>query len=339
MAGIVQLAPGATARAPEGAVSIRLSTTVPAQVVLTGAGGVQLEPQFRVSPTEVVVVPGVELLVEARSATGQPFASGARIGVSLRHPSGAGSEVVRPAAEVGGHHSVSLVRLSADGLITDVLAGGRRADEGAWSRAWMRPGSYAYHVHHADSSSGDVEWAMVVDASASILVEERRAGLGVFLETFTGIAATGFGNLPGSLLLAADPIRDAVGALEGDPIDWDEALGHDPAPWPRVTPAVERAAAGGRSVALLLDGVPVDYRELTAFAARSATPMLVVVVGRSRHGMSQEDRPTQFWDEELAALDELAAIDGVALVSTTDLGRAVHQAPALADALFPMVLP
>lgn len=339
MAGIVQLAPGGTAEAPEGAVSIRLSTTAPAQVMLTGATGEQVEPQFRVSATEVVVVAGTELLIAARSRTGQPFASGTRIGVSLRNPGGAGREVVRPAAEVGGHHSVMLVRLGADGVITDVLADGRRTDEGAWSRSWLRPGAYAYHVHHADSSAADVAWAMVLDASASILVEERRASVGAFLEALTGIAATGFGNLPGSLLLATDPVRDAVGALDVDQIAWGEALGHDPAPWPRVTPAVQRAAEGGRSVALLLDGVPVDYRELTAYAAQSSTPMLVVVVGRSRHGLRPEDRPAQFWDEELAALDGLAALDNVALVSTTDLAVAVENAPALADALFPKVTP
>ena len=132
MAGIVQLAPGGTAKAPAGAVSIKLSTTAPAQIVLTRGNGESVEPQFRVSANEVVVVPGEELLIAARSSLGQPFASGTRIGVSFRSPGGAGSEIVRPAAEVGGHHCVSLVRLAADGTLTDVMADGRRGDDGAW---------------------------------------------------------------------------------------------------------------------------------------------------------------------------------------------------------------
>lgn len=337
MAGIVQLAPGGTAKAPAGAVSIKLSTTAPAQIVLTRGNGESVEPQFRVSANEVVVVPGEELLIAARSSLGQPFASGTRIGVSFRSPGGAGSEIVRPAAEVGGHHCVSLVRLAADGTLTDVMADGRRGDDGAWSREWLRPGAYAFHVNHQESTNADTQWAVVLDASASIMVEDRRERLGAFVETLIGIAATGLGNLPGAVLLATDPTRDSVDALDADRIDWDAALGHDPAPWPRVTRAVREAAEGGRSVALLLDGVPVDYRELTAFAEESGTQLLVVAVGRSRHGLRPEDRPAQFWDEELAALDELAALATVRLVSTTDLAGAVADAAGLADALFPKV--
>ncbi|NHB85055.1 hypothetical protein G7085_11715 [Tessaracoccus sp. HDW20] len=101
-----------------------------------------------------------------------------------------------------------------------------------------------------------------------------------------------------------------------------------------MTRAVERAAETSDSVVLLLDGVPVDYRELTRFAAGSGTPMLVVAVGRSRYGLLASDRPLEFWDEELAALDELAALPTVRLVATTDLAAAVAQAPALADAFF-----
>lgn len=337
MAGIVQLAAGGTAQAPAGAVSIKLSTTGPAQVLLSRPDGEVVEPQFRVSANEVVVVPGQELLIGARSSTGQPFASGTRLGMSFRSPGGAGAEIVRPAVEVGGHHSVHLVRLGADGTLTDLFADARRADEGAWSRAWLRPGEYAYHVNHQDSTTRDVDWALVLDASASVLVEERRASIGTFVETLIGIAATGYGNLPGSVLVATEPVRESVAALDADAIDWNDALGHDPAPWPRVTRAVEAAAKGGRSVALLLDGVPVDYRELEAFASSSGTPMLVVAVGRSRHGLRPEDRPGQFWDEELAALDGLAALENVRLVSTADLAGAVEAAADLADALFPKV--
>lgn len=334
MAGIVQLAPGGSATAPAGAIQITLSSTAPAQLFLADSYGAAVEPQFRVSAHAVVVVPGQELLIGARSEQGQPFASGVRVGVSFRSPGGAGNEIVRPAAEVGGHHSVTLVRLSADGTLTDALNDNRRGDEGAWAKAWLRPGTYAFHVNHQDSGVADRRWALVLDASASIMVEERRARVGIFVEAFTGIVATALSHLPEAMLLTTDPIRDRVAALDADRIDWDQALGHDPAPWPRVTPAVREAAKDGRSVALLLDGVPVDYRELTAFAAESGTELLVAVVGRSRHGLRPEDRPSQFWEEELAALDELAALPNVRLASTTHLGDAVDAAPALADALF-----
>lgn len=335
MAGIIQLAAGGSAQAPAGALAIRLSATAAAQIVLTGPSGTVVEPQFRVSATEVVVVPGQELTVGARTATGQPFASGTRLGVSFGTPGGGGSEIVRPSAEVGGQHGVTLAHLSAGGLITDAMADARRGDDGSWARPWLKPGAYAFHVNHQDPLKRDTRWALVLDASASILVEDRRARVGQAVETLIGIVATGFGHLPAAVLLATEPMLDRVEALEADAIDWGEALGHDPAPWPRVTRAVQAAADGGRAVVLLLDGVPVDYRELTAFAADSGTPLLVLAVGRSRFGLRQEDRPVNFWDEELAALDELAALPNVHLAATTDLAHAAAAAERLADALFP----
>lgn len=335
MAGIIQLAPGGSAKAPVGAVAIRLSTTAAAQIVLTGPGGEVVEPQFRVSPMEVVVVPGQELTVGARTATGQPFASGTRLGVSFATPGGGGNEIVRPSAEVGGHHGITLAHLSADGVITDAMAEGRRGNDDSWQRPWLKPGAYAFHVNHQDPVKRDTRWALVLDASASIMVEERRARVGKAVETMVGIVATGFGHLPASVLLATEPMLDRAEALEADAIDWNEALGHAPAPWARVTRAVRAAAEGGRAVALLLDGVPVDYRELTAYAAESGTPLLVLAVGRSRFGLRQDDRPVQFWEEELAALDELAALPNVQLAATTDLANAVADAQRLADVLFP----
>ncbi|NHB85054.1 hypothetical protein G7085_11710 [Tessaracoccus sp. HDW20] len=140
--------------------------------------------------------------------------------------------MVRPAADVGGHHNAVLVRLGADGVLTDVFADGRRSDEGTWARGWLRGGAYAYHVNHQEPTTSSRSWSVVLDASASILVEDRRADVGRFMESVIGIAATGFGALPGSLLIATEPVRDAVGSLDADAVDWDGALGHDPAPWP-----------------------------------------------------------------------------------------------------------
>ena len=84
MAGIVQLAAGGSAQAPAGAVSIRLTTTAQVQLVLIGEDGRVVEPQYRASAVEAVFVPTVPVLVTARTTSGQPFASGARVGVSLR---------------------------------------------------------------------------------------------------------------------------------------------------------------------------------------------------------------------------------------------------------------
>ena len=336
MVGIVQLAAGGSEQAPPGAISIRLSSTAPAQLVLVGDDGRVVEPQFRVSGLEVVFVPGAQVLVTARTTTGQPFASGTRIGASLRNPAGAGREIVRPAVEVGGQQSVTLVRIGGDGLISDAMADARRRGdgEGLWSRPWLKVGSYAYHVNHQVSTSAAVNWAVVVDGSASLLVADRRAALGEFLETLVGIAATAWGCAPRALLVASDPVKDAVEALNSDRIDWAGALGEDPAPWPRVTHAVIAASAEVSAVALVLDGVPVDYRELTAWARATRQRLLVVVVGKSKYGVRPLERPTQFWEEELAALDELAALENVTLVATTDFAASVADSSGFADALF-----
>lgn len=334
MAGIVQLGPGGSAQAPTGAVSIKLSSTVPAQLVLMTPSGEVVEPQFRVSPSEAVVVAGEALVVTARPTLNQPFASGTRIGVSFRNPGGAGSEIVRPAVEVGGQQSVTLVRIGADGLITDALEDGRRMEgEGLWARPWMKPGAYAYHVNHHQSAAMEEEWSLVLDGSATMLAARRREGLGRFLETLIGVVSTALGSGPRAVLVSTDPARDAVAALDADAIDWAAAIGEDPAPWPSVTSAVRRSSG---AVVVVLDGVPVDYRELTAWARESGRRMIVVAVGRSRHGLEQSDRPAQFWDEELAALSGLAELDRVTVVSTVDLGSVVEHAPQFADALFPV---
>lgn len=339
MAGIVQLAPGGTAQAPQGAVTIKLSTTAAARLTLLGVGGEVVAPQFTVSAAEVVFVPGgAEVLVTARSEAGRPFPAGTRVGVSLRSASGMGGEVVRPAAEVGGQQSVSLVRIDRSGLLTDVLADGRRDEGGGlWARPWMRHGSYAYHVRQRRAQQGT--WALVLDASASMMVEERRSGLGAAVESLVGIVATANGSAPRALLVATDPPRDAVSALDADRIDWARALGDDPAPWPRVTHAVEAAAAGADVVVLVLDEVPVDYRELTRWAADATARLVVLVAGCSRWGLGERDRPAHFWDEQLAALGELAALESVTLVSVSDLGAVVAEAAELADALYPVGQP
>lgn len=335
MASIVQLAPGGTAQAPSGAITVKLSTAAQARVVLTRGDGEEIEPDFRKSPTEAVFVPREDVVVAARPLSGQPFPPGARVGVSLRSPSGAGAEIVRPAADVGGHHSVALARVGADGLVHDALADGRggAGGEGLFAREWLREGSYAYHVNH-QGQSRVVPWSLVLDASASILVEHRRAGLGRFLERLIGIVATAFSSEPKSLLVATDPLREAVSVLDADRVDWVEALGSEPAPWARMTHAAQ--AAGPGAVVVVLDGVPVDYRELTAWASAHDGEVLVVAVGRSRYAARPEDRPSQFWEEELAALDGLAALEHARVVSVTDLDEAAEATSAVADALFPV---
>lgn len=337
MAGIVQLAAGGTAQAPQGAVSIKLSSPARAQLVLMRADGQVVEPDFRKSDDEVVLLPREPVVVTARSSIGQPFPAGTRIGVTFRSPSGAGAEIVRPGAEVGGHQAVMLARIDADGLIHDALADGRRGSdgEGLFARDWMKPGSYAYHVNHHQGPAGDLSWSLVLDASASILVEHRREGLGRFLETLIGIVSTAFGSEPTAVLTATEPVRDAVDVLHSDEIDWYAALGRDPAAWARVTHAA-READGVGAVVVVIDGVPVDYRELTQWAAQTSAQVFVVAVGRSRYGLRPEDKPTQFWEEELAALDDLAALERVRVVSTADLDSAAQAADALADSLFPV---
>ncbi|WP_296136606.1 hypothetical protein [uncultured Tessaracoccus sp.] len=321
---VIQLSGGST-RAPQGALNIRLSRPQGVTLELVGPDGAVLEPNFRVTPTEVVVVPAGPVTVVARAAGQQTFLEGTRIGVSVRSASGQGDEVVRPPSEVGGRPVVSLVEITG-GEVVDLVGRAAAAELG-----WMQRGNYAYHVHHTQGAGRHTPWALVVDGSASrhrsVVPEHYHA----FLELVLGICAAAHGGAPEAWLLATQPVRDVTPALAGETIDWAQALDHPPAPWPSLGGAVGEALdrlPGDGAVVLVADGVFVDYREVREqLQGRTAT---VVALGRSRHGARPEDRPAQFWEEELAGLE---GYDHV--VSLASLAGLAEDPTPLADALFP----
>lgn len=321
---MIQLTGGPIA-CPDGALELQLTTRSGAELALVDALGNPVEPAFRATRSQVVVLPGQPVIVIARPIEGNAFVEGTRIGVTVKAASGSGDEVVRPPVDAGGRTAISLVEI-ADGQITDLVG-----QTSLTELAWMQRGSQAFHTNHAQRAGHATKWACVLDGSAMSQHTADENAYRQFLELVLGTAATAYGCAPSAWWVATQPPRDVTASLEHDEIAWEQALSHAPAPWPNVGEAVEAACAGLPNDAPLLiicDGVFVDYREVRdAIAGRES---IVVALGRSKYGVRVEDRPTQFWEEELDAFDGFHRV--VSLASLTGLSEA---GPALADALFP----
>lgn len=310
---------------PEGALELRLTHQQGVELELVGAEGFPIEPTFRATPTQVVIVPEHPVSVVARAADGRPFAEGTRIGITVKAASGSGNEVVRPPVEAGGRLTLPLVEI-ADGQISDLVG-----QSASVELAWMQRGNQAFHTNHSQRAIRSTKWACVVDGSAIPQQAADPVAYRSFLELVLGIASTAHGGAPESWMVATRPPREIAPTLTGDAIAWEQALGHDPAPWPSFGDAVDAACAkipDDAPLLLISDGVFVDYREVrAALPGRQCT---VVALGTSKYGVRPQDKPSQFWEEELAAFEgfdrvaSLASLEGLA-----DVG------PALADAMFP----
>lgn len=323
---VIQLTGGAVS-APGGALNIRLSRTDGLELVLFGEDGTELAPNFRVTRTEAVIVPAGPITVSARTTTGQPFASGTRLGVTVKSAAGTGDEIVRPAVEVGGRQAVTLVDV-VGGEVVDLMGQASRIELG-----WMQRGNYAYHVNHKQPTGRTTRWACVLDGSATAHHTTNPDAYRQLVELVLGIAATAHGTAPEAWLVATSPATDVTAALDGDEIDWEAALSHPPAPWPSLQQAVGIASERlpeGASVVLVVDGVPVDYREVLEIVRSRGQECIVVALGRSRFGARPEDRAEQFWDEELEALEDFDRVVGIAT-----LAGLAEQASQVADAMFP----
>ena len=60
------------------------------------------------------------------------------------------------------------------------------------------------------------------------------------------------------------------------------------------------------------------------------------ILGRSRREFTAANRPFAAWEDELSAIDPLAARPQVTVVSITDLAKFPDAAVELADAIFPV---
>ncbi|NLE97504.1 MAG: hypothetical protein GX596_05885 [Propionibacterium sp.] len=323
---LIQLA-GGTVRAPDGALNIRLSQATGLELVLVGPDGAELAPNFQVTRTEVVVVPTGPITVTARSTTGGPFPSGARLGVTLKSAAGTGDEVVRPAADVGGRQAVSLVEI-VGGEIADLMG-----QTSTVELAWMQRGNYAFHVNHKQSSGRTTRWACVLDGSATAHHAVGPDAYQQLIELVLGVASTAYGGPPEQWLVATSPPTEITATLDGEQIDWERALAHPPAPWPSLQESVRdvgRRLPEGSAVVLIDDGVPVDYREVLEIVRERELECIVVALGRSERGARPEDRAAQFWDEEFAALEGFDRVVGIATLAGLAEG-----ASRIADAMFP----
>ncbi|RRD46037.1 hypothetical protein [Tessaracoccus sp. OH4464_COT-324] len=320
---LIQLSGGSVAQ-PVGALNVRLSHGSGVELLLLNAAGASVEPSFRKTPTEVVVLPDEALTVVARCTSGGSFPPDTRIGVSLRSMSNPADEVVRPPLDAGGRASVALVEI-VGGTIVDLAHDSSDSD-----RAWQQRGHRAFHINHPGSRQPGRAWVAVVDGSASGAARNPER-YHAFLELVLAVATAAYRRQADRVLVAGQPTMEMTQAMEADEVDWAGCLPERPAPWPMLGDAVRSALASlpeDASVVLIVEGVMVDYREVAELLA--GREHIVVAIGKSRFGARAVDRPQEFWEEELAALE---VFDRVA--SVADLLLDAEGEVALADAMFP----
>ena len=319
--------------------SVRLELRDPEDRVVPAAG--------RPRADEILIGPGVgELLVTVEPVSGLPFPPGATLGLTLAHPAaGPDEKVVRVPVDVTGRLRVPLVRIVTDGgraVLRDAFRSEGR-HEGARplvARPWHQPGTYGFHTVVPGGGPEPGPWALVVDGSPSCLATHRRAALSAVLETLFGIAAAARGGGPHAVLRTrAGAALDITEALDDDAPDWTTLFGDRPSPWSRMTPALEEAVAVAgdtATIVLVTDGVPVDAEEVVDWALHAQATLHLVALGRSRREARPDIRPTQWWDEELQALEPLADAGHVlvgigegetAREHASDIAAAIYGAP------------
>jgi hypothetical protein len=336
-----QLAPGASVPAPAGALRVRLDGPQGVQLEIRDEAGGHVTPTHQVSSTEAIIIPGERPRIIGAVSAGQPIPPGSLAGLTISGVS-AGDQYVRPQVDIGGRTFAALVRLTEtpNPRLSDALEVPLEAHDPFVPRPWHRVGSYAYHAHHDDFSEARVPWAIVVDASAGMLLQSRRAEVGTLIECLIGILGSAMGSAPTGVLTCSSPVpREIKTSVDAEPVDWRVALGDDPSPWSRVTPAVEAAAGGLRNDGLLVlvtNGVPVDLEQLQTWSSKTGRRLIMILLGRSPYECIRALTPVAPWDDELSALGPLAAHPRVTLVSVGSLVAVPGSAVDLADAMFPL---
>jgi hypothetical protein len=333
-----------------GPLRVRLDTAPGAEITLQDDTGAPVAPDGR-APQEIFIVPKpYDIVIGVRNPAG-PFAPAARVGLTISHPAdGPGDAVVRVPEDVSGRHHVSLVRIETRGaslMLADALGGGANPEvseaRDLTPREWHNVGRFGYHAHHDGVGGARGAWALVLDGSASMLVANERSEVGPLVELVFGIVSTARGGGPS--LVAVTQLRDArdvTSQVDSGEVDWRAVLGTQPSPWARVLPAIQQAASAvgpGGEVVLVADGVPSDAPALIEWATSEECPVTLRVVGRGRSPREAVAalRPTQWWDDEFAALDPLVSDGRHMLVTIGDAVAAAAAADQCADALYPTV--
>ncbi len=338
-----QLTPGASIPAPAGPLRVRLDSPPGVQLELRDESGAQIVPTHRVSPVEAIIMPGTKPTLIGAVGSGQPFPPATLAGVTVSGVSPGGDLFVRPQADIGGRSFAALVRLTEapKPQLRDALEVPREVQEPFLPRAWHRVGSYAYHAHHDDFSEARVPWALVVDASAGMMLASRRHQVGALLECVIGIVGSAMGSAPAAFLTCASPNpRDIRSGINSEALDWQAVLGDRPSPWSRVMPAVEQAVRGMRNdgiLVLVTNGVPVDVEQLETWSTHTHRRLILIMLGRSHFECVRSLRPVAEWDDELSAIGPLAAQPRTTVVSIGALALVPDSAVDLADAMFPIV--
>jgi hypothetical protein len=186
---------------------------------------------------------------------------------------------------------------------------------------WLQSGRYAFRDADKVSGSGPgpeapvTSWGIVLDGSASMRRLWSEGHLEDLITLVAGIGVEWTRTWPGAAVAAGVKVTNNPSALR-DPVALLAAgFGTlEPSSWSNLATGVEQAfGLLGRDglVLVLTDGVPGDVDRLAALA--SALPQArigLVTLGRSGYGLPS-DGPCDWWSEELAGLEDLAALANV----------------------------
>jgi len=278
------------------------------------------------------------------------FAPGTCIGLSLR-TEGASAEseqIIVSQSDVGAFGSREIAILEfAVGKSVITVAGGRSSErdrpQGGGSaqvgdvavvdQEWLQPGRYALrdaigstHVERSTSS-----WGLVLDGSASMAALHAAGQLDELLVLIAGVMVEWTGQAAGGAALSGPRQFVDVPTARQDPRNMSAFAFTDrePALYSELVPAIQFLATrmGGEGVVVVVtDGVPADVDAIAQLMQDNpGLTQSLVTIGRSKHCVPA-DVPQQWWEEELSALDPLAALPNVRIVA---LGRGTGGSPCV----------
>jgi len=337
--------------------------STPLRIVLTGItadAGVTLQAvdqagnesaSHRLSAIEMILTPQPRRLrLVATPSSSTTFAPGMHVGLSLR-TEGASAEpeqIIVSQVDVGAFSSHEIAVLEfAVGKSVITVTGGRSPervtpegiasapteDSGAGDQAWLQPGRYAFRdaVRSTHVEQSTLSWGLVLDGSASMAALHAAGQLDELLVLVAGVMVEWTGRTADGAALTGPRQFVEVPSAAQDPRNLSASAFTDrePASYCELAPAIDCLATrmGGEGVVVVVtDGVPADVEAIVHLM--EANPRLtqsLVTIGQSKHSVPA-DVPQQWWEEELSALDPLAALTNVRIVA---LGRGTGVAPCV----------
>jgi hypothetical protein len=279
-----------------------------------------------VAADQVMVAPFDVGALESREIAVIEFAEGRSVLSVLAAPGGRSPVVAAPpvaAQPDGGLASAQAAPVTSAPAASGTPRAGSRNDllGDDDQLPWLQAGRYAFRDADKVAGAGPgpeaavSSWGIVLDGSASMRRLWSDGHLDDLITLVAGIAVEWTRTWPGAAIAAGVNVANNPSALRDPGALLAAGFGAlEPSSWSSLATGVEQALGlVGRDgfVLVVTDGVPGDVERLAALA--SAVPQArigVVTVGCSGYGLPS-DGPCEWWSEELAGLEDLAALPNV----------------------------